>query len=462
MNIYKYLLISILIINCLLTTSYSLAQNEVKIDSLLNQLKTAKADTNKVNILNSLAWKLRNNKPDKSFKYATLALSLSKRLKFKKGTATSYQHIGIFNKNKGNYRQALIYYFKFLKIVKEIGDKKAIAACFGNIGEVYMDLGNYVKAIQYHMKSLKVQEELENKIGVADCFNNIGIVYYYQGNYEKVIEYFLESLKIREELGDKKGIAGSLNNIGIFYKNQNKYEKAIEYYMKSLKISKELGDKLAIADNLNNIGVVYYMQRNDEKAIDYYLQSLKIKEELGDKEGIAESFANIGEFYKENSKLEKAVEYTIKSLNIHIAVETCGFFEYEINIRSIMLIDTFLYDLKLINRDKHILHTGRDNRLIIENLFKLISDNKEIIVRIPLIRSANDTDEDINDFLNLLKKIRGNIKEVNILPYHKFGIQKYKYLGRDKIPGFDTFQDKKLENILIRFKNNGINTKIVN
>ncbi len=153
---------------------------------------------------------------------------------------------------------------------------------------------------------------------------------------------------------------------------------------------------------------------------------------------------------------------SIKSLNIHIAVETCGFFEYEINIRSIMLIDTFLYDLKLINRDKHILHTGRDNRLIIENLFKLISDNKEIIVRIPLIRSANDTDEDINDFLNLLKKIRGNIKEVNILPYHKFGIQKYKYLGRDKIPGFDTFQDKKLENILIRFKNNGINTKIVN
>ena len=91
-------------------------------------------------------------------------------------------------------------------------------------------------------------------------------------------------------------------------------------------------------------------------------------------------------------------------------------------------VDLFLYDLKTVDEPVHLQYTGISNEVILENLKKLSSNGNRIIIRIPVIHGVNDSDVQIEataKFLLILK----NIKEVNLLPYHKIGIAKFKRLN---------------------------------
>ncbi len=325
------LLISILITTCCLTNA------QTKVDSLLHVLKVAKHDTTKVNILNSLSLKLIRSEPDKSINYGKKALELAKKLKFKKGIASSYNNIGEIHRLQGNYPKSLEYFQKSLKIKEELGNRKGMSESYNNIGVIHWNLCNYPKSLEYFQKSLKIKEELGDRKGMSESYNNIGEIHRLQGNYPKALEYFQKSLKIKEELGKrsedpdeigraKKGMSSSYNNIGLIHWNQGNYPKALEYYQKSLKIFEELGTSSdeALAKSgrkgmsycYGNIGIIHYEQGNYPKALEYGQKSLKIIEELGDRHGIATSLGNIARLNIKLKNYTKAIDEANKSLNI--------------------------------------------------------------------------------------------------------------------------------------------------
>ena len=288
---------------------YSWLTAQSSIDSLLNELKTTKEDTIKVNLLNTLSWEYHYSDYDKANEYAQQALQLSNKVNYKKGVATSFYRIGIVHHLRGNYAKALEYYQKSLIIKEELRDKKGIAKCLMNIGSVHFRQDNYTKTLEYYQKSLIIKEELGDKQGVSTTLNNIGNVHISQGNYTKAIEYYQESLKIKKELGDKHGISSCLNNIGNVHRDQGNYTKALNYYQGSLKISEELGDKKAIANTLSSIGFSYTYQGNYTKAIEYNLKSLKIAKEIGAKNIIRENYVNLSESYAKQDNYKEAYEY---------------------------------------------------------------------------------------------------------------------------------------------------------
>jgi pyruvate formate lyase activating enzyme len=120
-------------------------------------------------------------------------------------------------------------------------------------------------------------------------------------------------------------------------------------------------------------------------------------------------------------------------LNINTCIETCGYFDFDKCKDTLYRIDTILFDLKLISDNLSKKYTGANSGLIFENLERLNNEcTNEIIIRIPLIPEITMTDENlykINEFL--LSNSIQRIKEVNLLPYHKLGIKKYKLLDKD-------------------------------
>ena len=89
--------------------------------------------------------------PDTAIILSTQALRISNSLPNGEGrggafTANSLRNLGVFNWLKGNYPQALDYYFKALKMAEDLGDKQLEAKTLGNIGIVYKDQGDYPKA----------------------------------------------------------------------------------------------------------------------------------------------------------------------------------------------------------------------------------------------------------------------------------------------------------------------------
>ena len=149
-----------------------------------------------------------------------------------------------------------------------------------------------------------------------------------------------------------------------------------------------------------------------------------------------------------------------KGLSVNI--DTCGQVPYERFRQVLPYVDTFLYDIKLMDPEAHKLYTGVDNRLILENLKRLSADGGKINIRLPLIEGVNATDQHIQDVIAFLKRENIRVCRVNLLKYHSTGSSKYGKLGRayDE-SGMAVPDDAWLERAREAFLHNGFtNTEI--
>lgn len=115
---------------------------------------------------------------------------------------------------------------------------------------------------------------------------------------------------------------------------------------------------------------------------------------------------------------------------IHTAVDTAGLVSREILLRVAECTDLFLYDLKLMDSDRHREWTGVPNEKILENLRTLAELGAKVVVRIPLVGDVNDDEENISQTARFLSGLPGEKIGVNLLPYHKIAQTKYAKLGR--------------------------------
>jgi len=113
---------------------------------------------------------------------------------------------------------------------------------------------------------------------------------------------------------------------------------------------------------------------------------------------------------------------------IHTAVDTSGYISWKILSKISSKVDLFLYDLKIMDSGRHKKYTGISNEIIIENLKKLSSVHRNIFIRFPVIPGINDDSQNIKEMGEFLSSLK--IAQVNLLPYHYIGIDKYRRLGR--------------------------------
>ncbi|MCR6110879.1 pyruvate formate lyase-activating protein [Bacillus sp. A301a_S52] len=90
--------------------------------------------------------------------------------------------------------------------------------------------------------------------------------------------------------------------------------------------------------------------------------------------------------------------------------------------------DLVLLDLKHIDDKKHKHLTGMTNKHILEFAKTLSNKNVPVWIRHVLVPGISDDTEDLKQlslFINTLE----NVKKVEVLPYHKMGVYKWKELG---------------------------------
>lgn len=129
-------------------------------------------------------------------------------------------------------------------------------------------------------------------------------------------------------------------------------------------------------------------------------------------------------------------EFLIEMLNacgekgLHRTVDTCGYASTKTLLEVARHTDLFLYDLKMMDPVQHKKWTGKDNKLILENLVKLAENGANINIRIPFIKNANTHKEEITVMADFISDLPGKSPVVNLLPYHNIALNKYKKLGK--------------------------------
>ena len=114
---------------------------------------------------------------------------------------------------------------------------------------------------------------------------------------------------------------------------------------------------------------------------------------------------------------------------IHTAIETCGFVDAKTLLNSVPYAELYLYDLKAFDNEIHRKFTGSSNEIILNNLRQLARVHDHIIVRFPLIPGVNDDDSSVRQIGEFVSSLE-TVKEIDVLPYHKLGVEKYKRLGK--------------------------------
>jgi len=115
---------------------------------------------------------------------------------------------------------------------------------------------------------------------------------------------------------------------------------------------------------------------------------------------------------------------------VSIAIDTCGQAPYS-NFEAILpYVDTWLYDIKAIDDEKHKQYMGVSNSLILDNLRRIAKSGARIYIRIPTVKEVNGDPESMAAVIGFLKENDIRPAQVNLLPYHSTGSHKYGKLGR--------------------------------
>ena len=252
----------------------------------------------------------------KAIEYHERHLKISKEVKDRAGEGSAYGNLGNAYYSLGDFQKAIECHEQHLKISKEVGDRAGEGKAYGNLGNAYRNLGDFQKAIEYHERHLKISKEVGAREGEGNAYCNLGNAYRNLGDFQKAIEYHERHLKISKEVGDRAGEGKAYCNLGNAYRNLGDFQKAIEYHERHLKISKEMGNRAGERRAYGNLGNAYDSLGDFQKAIEYHERHLKISKEVGDRAGEGGAYGNLGIAYYSLGDFQKAIEYHERHLKI--------------------------------------------------------------------------------------------------------------------------------------------------
>ena len=97
-------------------------------------------------------------------------------------------------------------------------------------------------------------------------------------------------------------------------------------------------------------------------------------------------------------------------------------------IRLLDETDTVLLDLKLFDREAHLALTGADNAPVLDCARYLSEMGIDVWIRRVLVPGLTDGEDDLRRTGEFVRSL-GNVRRVDVLPYHALGAAKWKALG---------------------------------
>jgi len=146
---------------------------------------------------------------------------------------------------------------------------------------------------------------------------------------------------------------------------------------------------------------------------------------------------------------------------IHTCIETSGCVNSLVWRDILPSIDYVLYDLKLMESEKHRTFTGQPNDLTLSNAKVVVESGREFLFRMPLIPDVNDSPQNIKETAHFLKGLGKKAERIELMPYHRLGESKYTALGRRyRLHGLPPIEPEQAERVKHAFEEHGIECSV--
>ena len=137
---------------------------------------------------------------------------------------------------KGNYKQAIIYFEKSIQIALN-HQSSNLDHYYNSCALAYQKLGKYTKAESFYLQSIKYNSDNPNsQFSIALAYMNLGNLKVVIKEYKLGLDYLLKAKKLYIDTYGYKNpyVARCLFNIGEYYASISCLDSALIYYQKSL------------------------------------------------------------------------------------------------------------------------------------------------------------------------------------------------------------------------------------
>lgn len=229
------------------------------------------------------------------------------------GFQSTAQVLPLTRTDSGRVIQFQIQYENFLST----NNYKEASRMMNEIGFIYWNYNQYKRAISFYEKSLKLNISIENRNGMAMIHNNLGMLYADTGEYEKALYHFTQTLAARRSQKEPYSIISSLINRSVVYNNIKKYNLSINDLQEALNLARELNDIKQMASTYAMLSETYEKLGNVDESLKYFtlyktfyddLKKKEVKKIAGDleseslKKQLAESIAKMKELELEKNE----------------------------------------------------------------------------------------------------------------------------------------------------------------
>ncbi len=110
---------------------------------------------------------------------------------------------------------------------------------------------------------------------------------------------------------------------------------------------------------------------------------------------------------------------------VHVALDTCGYCSEKIMRNILPHVDMILYDLKIMDHEKHKEYTGVSLDRVLGNAYIVAKSGKPVWIRTPVIPEHTDDEENIRSIARFIVENMPNVERYDLLAFNKMCTEKY-------------------------------------
>lgn len=287
------------------------------VDSLLNVVQKNSKPEVKVKAYSQLCWIERSRDPQMALSNGNKGIQIINNhpeLEYLKPELLNF--IGLVHRNKGDYSNAITYYFEALELATKYENTVQIAYSNNNLGGIFTLKGDYLNAIKYLEKAFINFKKIEDYGGLGYVCVNLGNLHRHNNDTQDAIDYFNQAVDYKNMVGDSVGIAILINLQAITYYDMGDYHKAYDLYLELEPLYTNNKDKKGLAVIKNYLGLLEVRKNNYSLAIKYHKQAKALCEEIENKQGVATALIDMAYPYHKLAKKKEALASLEKGYNL--------------------------------------------------------------------------------------------------------------------------------------------------
>ena len=281
----------------------------LNVDSCIQVLKTMKEDTNKVYLLDAIAWDISYQNLQEGINYSEKAYDLAKKLNFEHSYSRICNTQGAIYTDMAEMAKALNLFLEGLKYAKKYGQFRTACAITNSLGNLYAKRNDNKKALSYYMESVAIAKKNKMETFAYTSYSNIAGVYTGYKMLDSAMYYLNLCLDYHIKNNRLDRLINNYISLSEIYYAKGEKEKCLSSALKAVDIGRKINDTYTLGHAYIQLSQAYYINKDLTESIHSMQVADSFSRANGDIPSLQIIALNLSELYEEKGDLKNGLKY---------------------------------------------------------------------------------------------------------------------------------------------------------